>query len=379
MRLRKEILRWRNYSLVLIIILSACVEEITFDVPATESQLVIEGMISDNPGPYTVTVSKAFDLREDSLIRPPVRNAVIKLFDDLGNEESFEETSPGVYQTTGNMRGQVGRAYHITVETSDGKSYNSIPDTLRVGGEVTSINHEFEARTTEDEVSGLIVPDDVFNIYVDANVNTPDLSYVRWLVTGTYEVFTNPELKETLLQGDRTFKDPWPCSGYIVIPFIPGGKLEKVEECSCCTCWVTQFEKAPQLSDTRLIAANKFQNFKVAEVPITRATFHQRYLVEIQQMSLSEQTFNFFQLVRQQKTNSSNLFQPPSSRILGNIKSVNGDETVLGIFWASSVTNKSIFIDRSEVPYPLVSIFFSTLPCNVFYPNSTTERPEKWE
>lgn len=359
------------------IVLNGCVEPIDFEVPPAQLQTVVEGMISDDPGPYVVKVSQGISLNADSLKPAPVENVKIRLHDDQGNVEEFVETSPGVYMTGGIMQGQVGRTYHITLETPDGKTFQSEPERIDPVGEVEDIRYEFEARTVQNffgETSA-----DVFNIYVDADAGNVEEPYVRWRFKGTYKIVSHPELRMTHNPPYLPYKDPPPCSGYVVVEFILGGKIEQVEDCTCCTCWVNQFETKPQLSDGQLISNKAFKNVKIAEVPVNNITFHDKYLVEVEQMSLSKTAFEFFKLIREQKENASDLFQPPSGEIKGNLKPLNSDEPVIGLFWATSIKRKSIFIHRDEVPYPLTPITFFTDDCTTYYPHSFTEKPALWE
>lgn len=372
----------RNFRwFVAVMLVDACVERIDFEAPPAHSQLVVEGMITDNPGPYTVKLSRAFGLDADSIVSNPVQQAQIRLYDDLGNTEDFIETTPGVYRTSGIISGQVGRAYHIRIETPEGQVFESEPDRINPVGEVEDIRFEFEPRTVVESFGE--VKADVFNIYVDSRTwaEAGTEIYTRWRFTGTYEVITYPELHFTHTPPYSPYKNPFPCSGFILLPGPPGsgGTLMQVEDCTCCTCWANHFEETPQLSDTQLISGNEFRNVKVGEVPINNATFHAKYRVEVEQMSLSRTAFDFLKLVREQKENASSLFQPPSGEIRGNVKAINNNNPVIGLVWATSVTKKSIFIHRSDVPYPVTPIDFITLPCYDFYPNATATKPDNWE
>jgi hypothetical protein len=362
------------YSLTLF---SGCVDPINFEVPPANEQIVVEGTITTDPGPYTVKVTKALDLNEDTVRASPVEQMKIVLHDDIGNSEDFVETMPGIYLTNGAMKGEVGRSYHITMETIDGKIYESEPDELFSVGEITDIRYEYEARL-KDEGFGEI-PDDVFNIYVDSEAGIGDENYVRWKFTGIYIVESNPELKVEILPSYPVPRPiPPPCSGYIVLPG-PGNRLGKVAECTCCTCWSYQYENYPQLSDNQLVTNNEFNNIKVAEVPIDLGTFYEKYLVTIEQMSLSRNAFEFFRLVRSQKTNASSIFQPPSGEIRGNVVPVNNNDIVIGLFWATSISKKYKYIYREDVPYPLAEKFLVTEECYKYYPNSTLIQPAEWE
>ncbi|MFM7488533.1 MAG: DUF4249 family protein, partial [Cytophagales bacterium] len=291
------------------ILLNGCVERIYFDLPEDQLQIVVEGMISDNPGPYSVKVSKGFSLEADTSSVTPMSGLSITLSDDVGNKEAFVEQEPGIYLTGGVMRGQIGRSYHIIIATASGKIFESIPDPLNETGEIDSIRHEFEARTVVKPYGESKA--DVFNVFIDATSIRNRENYTRWKFTGTYKAITRPELNLTTIQGYAPFRDPYPCSGYVITlgPEGSGGVLEKRGDCTCCSCWPKDFEVAPQISDAQLVVDNKYNNIKVGEIKINSATFNEKYLIEVEQMSLSRKAFDFFKLVRDQKLNASSLFQ----------------------------------------------------------------------
>ncbi|MFM9839358.1 MAG: DUF4249 family protein [Cyclobacteriaceae bacterium] len=357
--------------------MSACVQRVDFNAPAAQLLTVVEGVISDSPGPYTIKVSKGLSLDESSLVGTPVRDMKIKLYDDLGNTEDFTEDSPGIYKTKGIIHGKIGHTYRVVLETREGEIFESEPERINPVGEVVNIRYEFEARTIVKKFGE--VNADVFNVYVDANGGSGNENYVRWRLTGTFKVVTYPELNETFTPPYTPYKDPWPCSGYILLPEAgTGGKLEKIGDCTCCICWINQYESIPQLSDAQLVSENQFKNVKVGEVAINNLTFFEKYLAEVEQMSLSRKSFEFFKLVRSQKEGASSLFQPPAGVLKGNIKSANSNEPVVGFFWATSIKKKSIFIYSSDVPYLIPPRNTDTRPCTS-YTNSTTIKPALWE
>ena len=351
--------------------------KIHFDVPPAELLTVVEGTITDAAPPYTVKVSKGFSLGSDSATRLPLQGLRIKLFDDAGNAEDLTETRPGVYVTGGVIQGQVGHSYHIRLETPDGKLFESDEDKINPVGEIENIRYEYEARTLQSSYGTL--PADVFKIYLDAQTVAGDENYVRWRFKGTYKVITHPELHETEVIPYTPYKTPRQCSGYVVFPALGGGVLVKESECTCCTCWISQYETAPQLSDAQLVTDNGFRNVKIGEAPINTETFFEKYLIEVDQMSLTRKAFEFFSLVRAQKQGASSLFQPPSGEIRGNIRSLNSTDQIVGLFWATSIRSKSKFILRSEVPYNLTPITFVTEACDVQYRNASTSKPANWE
>jgi hypothetical protein len=356
---------------------SACVDPIAFDAPPAAELLVIDGSITDQQGPYTVKITRGLGLDADTNAPPPVTGVVVKLHDDLGSVENFTETAPGMYSTGGTIRGTIGRSYHITLQMPDGSALQSEPEKILPTGEVQSIRYEFEPRRADKGFG--ILPADVFNIYIDAD-GGPEVnneSYLRWRFTGTYKVETFPQLHMTLSQ-EFYYRDPRPCSGFVVAPAPNGGVLEQVAPCVCCTCWVKLFETQPQLSDTELVNDGQFRNLKVGEVPINPDSFFHKVLVEVEQMSISKVAFDYFRIIRTQKEGASDLFQPAQGRLRGNISSPNNKYQVVGLFWAASISKKSIYLSRTDVPYPLAPMEILTEPCYVVFQNATTTKPANW-
>jgi Domain of unknown function (DUF4249) len=356
----------------------SCVDEIHFDSYYPQFLTVVEGMISDGPGPYTIKLSKGLRLDSGSTAAA-ITGAIIKLFDDEGNSETLTENSPGAYSTNGIIRGKVGHSYYITVETLDGKLFQSEPDMIKPNGELEEIRYEFEARTVVEPFGEIRA--DVFNIYVDGTGGAIEDNLIRWRFKGTYKVVTNPELHMIYNPPYTPYMDPLPCSGWVLIggPIGSGGVLDPRGPCECCTCWAKHYEDAPQLSDAQLITNNAFKNIKVGEVPISNNTFNDKYMVEVEQMSLTKNAFDFFKLIRLQKEGASNLFQPPAGEIKGNIVAMNTNDPVVGMFWATSIREAHLFIPISAVPYNLTPIEFIADDCRVGFPNSFNVKPENWE
>src|SRR6267154_1255053 len=279
-RTEKYFGKWTARWFVVLASLTACVDKIYFNVPTAEPFTIVEGMISDAPGPYTVKISKSLSLIGDSSFRDPIEKASVKLFDDEGREEVLTEASPGVYVTGGLIQGEVGHAYHIKIETADGDTYTSEPDVLTPVGEIEQIKYTYVAKTYHKNYGD--VDANVFNIYVDANAGPGENNYVRWRFTGTYRVDTHPELHRTYSEG-YWYATPYPCSGFVVLPALQGGSLTKESDCTCCTCWITQFESVPTLSDGQFISDNEYRNVMVAEVPVNGLTFSDKYMVNVEQ------------------------------------------------------------------------------------------------
>jgi Domain of unknown function (DUF4249) len=290
--------------------------------------------------------------------------------DDQGNSELLTEVEPGVYETSASgIRGVEGRSYHVEITTIDGKQYESEPDLIKPVGEVTGIEYEFvEGGNNESLDDG-----DGFRIFADATGIPGVEDLVRLRMVATYEVQTFPELRKKRVEAGFV-PDPFPCSGYI----NQDDKLVKVGDCTCCYCWVSEYDQVPSITDEQFTTNDIFIGEEVGFVSANRRTLYDKIHVEVQELSLTPFTYQFWKLVRAQKLGVSNIFQPPSGKLQGNIKAINSSEEVLGIFWAAGINKKSIFIDRTDVPYNVQPIDTLAAPC-LFFSNSTNQKPSFWE
>ena len=109
-------------SIIGALITVSCTKNIHLNLQNASGLLVMEGNISDQPGPYTVLLSKTVTYYDSNTI-VPVSGAHITIADDAGNKDSLLELSPGKYFTT-SIVGTVGRTYHLSVN-SGGKQYDA--------------------------------------------------------------------------------------------------------------------------------------------------------------------------------------------------------------------------------------------------------------
>lgn len=363
------------FSVLLILCCTACVDRIVFDIGTTPAfAIVIDGNISDQPGPYKVLVTKAFDIESKLSIKTPLSVKQMIMSDNLGNSEVLSEIVQGQYQTSSNgMRGVVGRAYKIHIELLDGRIYESVPDTLYPSGTVDKVFHAYKEEKTPEGATNY-----GFDVLFNSSAGELDNYHFLWKFTGTYKVDSNPELY-TVPCGESKCPAPLPCSAFIL---NGEGSLERVKPCECCECWTSVFNNEVIVSDDQFVAAGTFTNVRAAYVPINQWTFKYKVYTEIKQMSLSPQAFAFWKAIRSQKNATTSLFQPLSGKIPNNFKQISGPQgPIEGIFYATSIHSQGAYINRSDVPnenvIPVSPLTFND-NCTKLFPNTTTEMPVFW-
>lgn len=362
---------------ILFLAIAACVDPITIKNPDVTFQLAIDGEITDEPGPYTISILRASKLNADLDRRVPVSRATVTLSDDAGNSETLKEDPYGIYKTAiGGIQGTVGRTYTLKIVTVEGKVFESLPELMKPSAEIDSLYYTFESKTS-------IGPDgqpqtaDGFAVYMNANSLTEGENLYRWRFEGTYQIETFPQYATAKSPNGEIVPAPLPCSGYEVSP--RGVLFQDNVICDCCICWITQYEDKPMVSDDQFISNNQFKRVRVGFVPITPATFNYKYYhVTVKQMSLSRAVYDFWKIVASQKTGATSLFQPAIGKVRSNIFSKDDDEEVQGIFSVSAVKEKSIFISNEDIPYQVPELAKITTSCK-YLDNSTNIKPAYWK
>ncbi|MCW5908283.1 MAG: DUF4249 domain-containing protein [Chitinophagales bacterium] len=135
----------------------SCTEKIDLVLKNSEPQLVIEGNISDEPGPYYVILTKSRLYNDDNSFTG-LSGATVVLSDDAGNSDTLTSNIDGLYQTNF-IQGTVGRTYHLQVN-AEGKTYDSycmMPTPVDIDSIVITEETGFDGKTRK--VGDILVRD----------------------------------------------------------------------------------------------------------------------------------------------------------------------------------------------------------------------------
>ena len=94
--------------------LRGCEDVVDLPVPRTAPLLVVGGAVTDQPGPYVVKLTSTAPYFENQAT-PPVTGAQLVLASSDGQRETLREQRPGVYVSSGTVRGRVGGRYTLTI------------------------------------------------------------------------------------------------------------------------------------------------------------------------------------------------------------------------------------------------------------------------
>ncbi|MEP2667412.1 MAG: DUF4249 domain-containing protein [Cyclobacteriaceae bacterium] len=118
-----------NIIYIALITLFSCEKTIVIDSQQSAASVVIEGLITDQPGKQYVKVSKTSDFYQDGTTERIV-NATVVINDDKGNETPFihnpsgDEKTEGYYYPNNAFTGDAGHIYSLSVLV-DGDLYTA--------------------------------------------------------------------------------------------------------------------------------------------------------------------------------------------------------------------------------------------------------------
>ena len=111
------------FALLLVILCASCSKVIDVKLDDSVSQVIIEGEVTNNRGPYTVNVTESVNFDDRNNI--PGRDDAAVVINDLTSNKSEKLISKGngTYQTA-NLLGVAGHTYQLMV-TLEGKVYTA--------------------------------------------------------------------------------------------------------------------------------------------------------------------------------------------------------------------------------------------------------------
>lgn len=143
-----------KYRFILILLaatLAACTEKIDIELDESYTRIVVEGMITNEPGPHFVRLTTTAPYFSNQPV-PPLSGAMVYLGFN-GDSLLLNETLPGIYSTPDNFTGMVGTTYRLSLhlkEAIGGASYYHASSTMPRGMVPDSVQVNFREGLRND-------------------------------------------------------------------------------------------------------------------------------------------------------------------------------------------------------------------------------------
>lgn len=310
--------------LTLFIFSTSCVEEFRPDLETNTDQiLVVDGKITNFPGPYTIKLSISGSALTEP-VQHPLSDATVIISDNHGLSEVLTEVASGTYETRiGGIRGIIGNSYKIRVETPNDKVYESEFEEMQNPVDVESLSVEESVRITEDDLK---IEQEGYQFYLNSQEAQKAKTYLYWEIEETYEYHSEYKIS---FYFDGHFYEKT-----IINPY--GITLMRNVD-SLFYCWTTQ--QVPELFcySTEYLSIPKVNNLPLHFIPFTDSRLQHKYSILVTQYTISENAYLFIDKLKKQNGNSDELYASQPFQIRGNIVNIKDPkEPVLGYFMVSS-------------------------------------------
>lgn len=333
-------------SLLFLLVSAACKEVFYADDIVSEEKIpVIQGIILEGESPE-VKITWATNYEGNGISY--IRDAVVRITDDLGYDEVLEEAYPGMYlPVNGDYKGIRWRTYTLHVELPSGAVFESTPETIKPSAELDSLYAVPVVRKVyELNPSGGLLErkQEGLEIMAALHRTTDTVCYYRFRTDVLTEItyILNPnslmptdvfEWKNKILDNAFDVDYSFGVGTDQVVPKHNPGFVEFVY--------------------------NTFLSSDASTAPYTYG-----WVVSMHVYSVSANIYNYYNSIAQQLNGTNLIFAPVPSQVKGNIKCISdAKEKVIGAFEACSEKvfyrafawkNDSTYVRKDLSDFPVV-------------------------
>ena len=335
------------FFIIVLLLISSCIEEYQLDTNENPRLLVVNGQITNRPGPYQVELKYANEFGKNSDFSQPINNAEVYLEDSEGNLEQMTAIGLGKYVTEADgIQGKIGNSYWLNITLSDGSSYRSFPEKLQTVPMIDSMYYRTEKVIRYDPANRPFTSIQ-FPVYVKVSDPDETANFYYWDWDALEQVFTN----------------------------VPPPPPIDSEDTIVTTCYLLPSFK---INNSIVIASDQFNNGNDIEQLIYNLPYDRssQFLITVYQHSLSEKAYEYLRRARQESRRTGSIFDPAPVNVKGNIESIEDpDEIVLGYFLASAISWSRLLVNRDGIKETPNNARLEG-DCRYLYPNSYAEKPE---
>ncbi|MBC3785686.1 DUF4249 domain-containing protein [Spirosoma utsteinense] len=338
-----------------------CVDPIEQTLAGTVDVIVVDGTLTNRAEPQQIILNRS---RADPLSGRfgvlPITKATVEILVDSAQVISCLESVDGTYRLPSDFKGLVDHAYQLRFTLSDGTRYASSTQIMPEVPPIERLSVAFNATSLPPGLYSF-----GFRAGYDVLLSTRDpatqRNYYRWdwkliekqhWCKSCYKSVYLDSLQEQYLQNGQlvtTRKAVEACVESTVNPL----DRDYYNDYHCRTpCWEIITNSTINLFDDQLSNGGALANRNVGQVPLLT---RQPALLEVRQLSLTREAYQFYQRLQQQTQNTGGIADTPPSAPVGNLHNMaNREEVVVGFFTASAVSTARQWLDKTDatrLPY----------------------------
>lgn len=316
-----------------LLLLMACVKPYDFEQKQFEKILVVDGLLTDEPGTASVHISYTYPL--DTSKREYVNAATVWVENATGERMNFDFVAKGEYRAAANAAGAVGGQYRLFIEMPDGTRYTSSEETLLSAPPIDSIYGryaELPSQTGDANIAGI-------QFFIDTHDDTRQARHFRYEWEEAYKIVVPYPARYEVLPDSS------------IVPMNP----------SIGICY--REGRSNTLNFGGITSSqNRLAEFPIRFASVDMQQLRSRYAILVKQYAITETAYLFYKELQQSNESGGSLFDRQNGSVFGNIYRVSeGQESVLGFFEVSGYTSTRRFFNNSELDERLPRIRFPYL------------------
>ena len=335
--------KYISLLIVFLTIFSSCSKIYDPKTDAGQNAIVVEGLITDLPGPCTVKLSMALPYSVNNDKYPPISDAKVTILDNSGNTFNLSEslTTPGAYVSDSSVFiGQAGKSYTLHIETTDGNIFESSPQQILPANFVDTTYADYASKKVLNPDYGY---NDTYiqqgvNLLVDIKNSFDPLPRFRFQATVTTEyAYIISMVLTTTSFYYWTSTDPNNLVNITEDPYQTSSKDIQGH----ILCFI------PTISTIAVDIKNE----------IVKASVFNR-VISLKRYRLNQETFHFYSNINSLLSAQGKIFDPVAFQLKGNITCKNNPtKTAFGYFEASSLTTSFYSIKPGKIDVNKISGF----------------------
>jgi hypothetical protein len=290
---------------IILFLLSSCIVEYVPSADEEQELLVVDGMITDQPGINSIRLAKSIPIWKNPVAKP-LKGCIVTISDDLGYTYSLKETRNGIYITDPiHFQGVIGRKYSLHIRTTSepvNYSYRSLLMEMKSVPPIDSIY--YEKKTYQQETQSA----EGCQIYLDTHDPSKNCKFFRWEYSETWEIH------------------------------IPYNVTNRV-------CWSSNNSSGIFIKNSSVLGEDRIIRFPIISItnPIDKLSV--KYSILVNQFSMNEDEYLYWERLKNTLEQIGGLYDQVPTIIPNNIICVEDpNRKVLGYFSVSAVSSRRLFI-----------------------------------
>jgi hypothetical protein len=296
-------------------------------VASPNNYLVVEGTINTGSDSTIVKLSRTVNVNSATTVNP-VPDATVAIQDDQNGSYSLQSLNNGYYVTSGLNLGNAHK-YRLSITTTDGKIYLSDYVSPVASPPIDSI--------------GFTIKNTGAQIYVNTHDPKNSTHYYRWDYTETWQFHAD-------------YDSQYISNGTNIVLRTAAQNIYQ--------CYGNSISNNILLGSSAKLSQDVIYQAPITLIPPTSEKIEQRYSIKIKQYAITQDAYNYFQILKQNTEELGSIFDAQPSQLTGNIHcTTDATLPVIGYISAGTIQQKRVFFNTAQFP----ATWIPTYPynCNI--------------